>query len=241
MGNRVERKNWYRDPLPMPIGEIVQEYRTAKDPNKMIDILADMNDTNTARIAWILNRCGMTVDPKKMPRAPRAECEEAPQEYWAKSNDAVECDRIRQRFEALEAEREQKAREAAQSMPGFDEPDMTVPEVLKPYPAGAVEQGETGCAEEKETEREGEAVAAERMFETDSQFIKRVTEEYGVPDDGITGGSEEDPPETEDLIAGLWDVFLKYREKLGLGPLRGSDVVRMQELARTARDMEWGD
>jgi len=256
MGNKTERKNWYRDPLPMPIGEIVQEYRTAKNPNKMIDILADMNDTNPVRIAWILNRCGMTVDPKKMPRAPRSECEEAPQEYWAKSNDAVECYRIRQRFEALEAEREQKAREEAQSMPGFDEPDMTMPEVLKPYPAGAVEPGKTGCAEEKETEREGEAVAAERMFETDSQFIKRVTEEYGVPADQLANMIEEPDGiarrreiladaavcvctdrnmlygELEDsfgMIARLWEGYLGI-------PVTENDVVDLMILMKVARN-----
>lgn len=170
---------WATKALALPIDVIVAEYRQAKNPKKMIDILADQCDVNPCRIAWILNRCGMTVPVDKMPRALRSENSFDYVAHWEASEDAAICDRLAEQMRA------------AQSMPGFDEPDMTVTEVLKPYPAGEMEPGKTGCAEEKETEREGEAVAAERMFETDSQFIKRVTEEYGVPDDPLANMIEE--------------------------------------------------
>lgn len=224
--SRKPEIRWATKPLALPIDWIVTEYRQAKDPKKIIDILADQCSTKPCRIAWILNRCGMTVPVDKMPRALRSEKSFDYVAYWETSEDAAICDRLAEQMRA------------AQSMPGFDEPEVTVPEMIKPYPAGAVEPGKTGCAEEKETEREGETVAAERMFETDSQFIKRVTEEYGVPDDDL---AEEDPPETEDLIAGLWEVFLQYRAKIGKGALSVADVLFMQALARDAREMEWED
>ena len=64
---------WATKALALPIDVIVAEYRQAKNPEKMIDILADRCDVNPCRIAWILNRCGMTVPVKKMPRALRSE------------------------------------------------------------------------------------------------------------------------------------------------------------------------
>ena len=157
----------------MPIDEIVQEYRTAKDPGKMIDIMADMNDTNPSRIAWVLHRCGLTVPLKKMPRARRLEGEDDIEEYWENSHDAVVCDEIRRRFEELTEEREQKEREAEQSMPGFDEP-VTVLEKIKPYPAGAVEPGKTGCMKEKETRKEEKSMDAKKAFEPECRIIERI-------------------------------------------------------------------
>lgn len=55
----------------MPVRDIVKEYREAKAPKKQIDILADLNHTKPCRIAWILDRCGETVDKTKLPRKSR--------------------------------------------------------------------------------------------------------------------------------------------------------------------------
>lgn len=83
---------WYDIPLAMSVPDIVKNYREAKYPAKQIDILADMNETNPSRIAWILKRAGCDVPVKKMPRPPRnpgtpdyvALCEQ--------SEDARKCD-----------------------------------------------------------------------------------------------------------------------------------------------------
>lgn len=243
MSKKPEIK-WATKPLALPIDLIVTEYRQAKDPKKIIDILADQCSTKPCRIAWILNRCGMTVPVEKMPRALRCENSFDYVAYWAGSEDAAICDRLAEQMRA------------AQSMPGFDEPDMTVPEVIKPYPAGAVEPGKTGCAEEKETEREVEAVAAERKFETDSQFIKRITEEYGVPDDPLANMIEEpdgiarrreiladaavcvctdrnmlygEPEDSFGMIARLWEGYLGI-------PVTENDVVDLLILMKVARN-----
>ena len=235
---------WATKALALPIDVIVTEYRQAKNPEKMIDILADQCDVNPCRIAWILNRCGMTVPVKKMPRALRSENSFDYVAHWEASEDAAICDRLAEQMRA------------AQSMPGFDEPDMTVPDLIKPYPAGAVEPGKTGCAEEKETEREGEAVKTERMFETDSQFIKRVTEEYGVPDDPQANMIEEpdgiarrreiladaavcvctdrnmlygEPEDSFGRIARLWEGYLGI-------PVTENDVVDLLILMKVARN-----
>ncbi len=205
-------KEWATKALALPIDVIVSEYRQAKDPNKMIDILADQCEVKPCRIAWILNLCGLKVASRKMPRALRGEDSFDYVAYWETCEDAVICDRLAAQIRA------------AQSMPEFDEPEPEETEVKQ--------------------EREGENVEAKTMFETDSQFIKRIADEYGVePEEpgGICGGSEEDPPEIEDLIAGLWEVFLQYRAKLGKGALTAADVQHMQALARTARDVEWED
>lgn len=242
--SRKPEIRWATKPLALPIDWIVTEYRQAKDPKKIIDILADQCSTKPCRIAWILNRCGMAVPVDKMPRALRGENSFDYVAYWADSEDAAICDRLAEQMRA------------AQSMPGFDEPDMTVPDLIKPYPAGAVEPGKTGCAEEKETEIEGEAVAAERMFETDSQFIKRITEEYGVPDDPLANMIEEpdgiarrreiladaavcvctdrnllygEPEDSFGMIARLWEGYLGI-------PVTENDVVDLLILMKVARN-----
>lgn len=106
MSMKVSRKDWFKEPLAMPIGDIVQDYCAGKNPKEMIGILADMNETNTIRIAWILDRCGVPVNQLYLPRPPRDPGAEDPREYWAARRDAVECDRIRKQREELKAERQ---------------------------------------------------------------------------------------------------------------------------------------
>lgn len=240
MSKKYTGEKWAKKAMCLPIDVMVTEYRQAKDPQKMIDILADQCEVNPCRIAWILDRCGLAVDPKKLPRALRGDESFDYVTFWENSDDAVVCDRIRKQIRA------------AQSMPEFDEPAR---EMLKPYPAAEMEPAKNGCAEEKETEREGENVDA-RMFETDSQFIKRVTEEYGVPDDdlaemqgesaGITRRREVlmsaaicvctdrnlmygEPEDSFGLISQLWSGFLGI-------PVSENDVMDMMILLKVARN-----
>ncbi len=65
------KMQWYEKPLMMSVRDIVKEYREAKKPKAQIDILADLNHTKSCRIAWILERCGETVDKTKLPRKSR--------------------------------------------------------------------------------------------------------------------------------------------------------------------------
>lgn len=67
----VNKIQWYEKPLIMPLRDIVKEYREAKNSKKQIDILADLNHTKSCRIAWLLARCGETVDVVKLPRKPQ--------------------------------------------------------------------------------------------------------------------------------------------------------------------------
>lgn len=117
------KKDWYKEPLAMPVGEIVQDYCMGKNKKEMLTVLADRNDTKPCRIAWILDRCGVEVDVKSLPRAVRTDGAEDLRDYWARLPEAIECDMIRERRAALEAERENAKRKAAQSMPEFDEPE----------------------------------------------------------------------------------------------------------------------
>lgn len=86
---------WYDRPLVMPIPDIAKEYREALHHNKQIDILADLNDTKPCRIAWILNRCGLSVSPKKMPRGPRKDDTMDYVALWEQSEDARIADEYR--------------------------------------------------------------------------------------------------------------------------------------------------
>ena len=86
---------WYEKPLAMSVGDIVKEFREAKYPEKQIEILAQLNDTRTVRIAWLLNRSGEAVDPRKLPREPRTEDGVDLNTVWASLPEADEADVIR--------------------------------------------------------------------------------------------------------------------------------------------------
>ena len=59
--------------ISMDLETIDMMYREAKDRKKQIDIIADMNETEPAYIALLLQRMGNDVHQHKMPRAPRTE------------------------------------------------------------------------------------------------------------------------------------------------------------------------
>lgn len=100
MGARIHYAKvmmWYDRPLPISIPDLCKEYREAAHPNKQIDIFADMFETKPSRIAWILNRAGCDVSPKKMPRIQRNSESIDYVALWEESEDARICDEYRER------------------------------------------------------------------------------------------------------------------------------------------------
>lgn len=93
----IKNADWVTVPLAVPIDVMVHEYRMAKKPKEMLDILADQNGTKSTRIAWIMRRCGLDVDSVKLPRkkTPNSFDYDA---FWSGSADAAVCDRIRQQM-----------------------------------------------------------------------------------------------------------------------------------------------
>lgn len=143
-------KDWDTKELPLRIDLMVTEYREARDKKAQIDILAEQCGTKTCRIAWILDRCGLAVDPKKLPRALRGENSFDYVAHWESSMDAVICDRIRERFRGLAEEAVEKLRETVEKEPEMVEMRM----------GGA--DTETVPAEEPKTGQNGDTDVPER-------------------------------------------------------------------------------
>lgn len=110
-------KDWAVKELAIPIDVMVHEYRMAKNKEEQIDILADQCGTKTCRIAWILDRCGLDVNPKKKTRALRNEGSFDYVAHWQNSADAVACDRIREQMQELAAEAVKKLKETVEKEP----------------------------------------------------------------------------------------------------------------------------
>ena len=87
--------NWYEKPLQMSVADICKEYREAKEHDKQIKILAELNDTQTTRIAYLLARAGENVEYRYLPRAPRTPDGVDLNEVWDKSPEAAEADAVR--------------------------------------------------------------------------------------------------------------------------------------------------
>lgn len=87
--------NWYEKPLQMSVADICKEYREAKARDKQIKILAELNDTQTTRIAYLLARAGENVEYRYLPRAPRTPGGVDLNEVWDKSPEAAEADAVR--------------------------------------------------------------------------------------------------------------------------------------------------
>lgn len=118
MGNfKGYDKDWATKELPLRIDLMVSEYRQARDKKAQIDILAEQCGTRPCRIAWILDRCGLTVDPKKLPRALRGEHSFDYVGHWESSTDAVICDRILERHRELAGEAVEKLKETVEKEP----------------------------------------------------------------------------------------------------------------------------
>lgn len=89
--------DWAVVPFAVPIDVMVHEYRMTKKPKEMLEILADQNETKAVRIAWILRRCGLDVDTRKLPRM-RNDISFDYDAFWSESADAAVCDRIREQM-----------------------------------------------------------------------------------------------------------------------------------------------
>ena len=87
--------NWYEKPLQMSVADICKEYREAMHHEKQIKILAELNDTQTTRIAYLLARAGENVEYRYLPRAPRTPDGVDLNEVWDKSPEAAEADAVR--------------------------------------------------------------------------------------------------------------------------------------------------
>ena len=87
--------NWYEKPLQMSVADICKEYREAMHHEKQIKILAELNDTQMTRIAYLLARAGENVEYRYLPRAPRTPDGVDLNEVWDKSPEAAEADAVR--------------------------------------------------------------------------------------------------------------------------------------------------
>lgn len=250
-------KDWDTKTLDVPIPEIVHEYRLAADKNAQIDILADLCGVKPCRIAWILERCGLKVDPKKMPREPRDPAREDPRRKWEASSDAKVCDGIRKQLEELAEEELQKARERAQSMDGFDMPDEEPAGDAGESVVESVVGNEESVAEAMESvgEMGGSVMEEIRPFETEKMLIRRLeaaVEKCDEPDAseaGRTVGADlrreilidasvcvcsdrnrmyGEPEDNFAVIAKFWSDYLGV-------PVTAGDAVNMMILFKVAR------
>lgn len=243
MGNfKGYDKDWATKELPLRIDLMVSEYRQARDKKAQIDILADQCGTQPCRIAWILDRCGLDVDPKKLPRARRSENSFDYVAHWESSGDAVICDRIRERLEAVEREKERDRREAEQSMPGFDseeeqrgETEETVekePEMVEMWMGGADTEAVPAESDKVEMPAESEVAEAEterpEKWKDPADLRREILSDAAVcvcSDRNLMYGEPED---NFDVIAAMWSAYLGI-------PVTAADVAAMMILFKVAR------
>ena len=235
MGNfKGYDKDWATKELPLAIDVMVTEYRQARDKKAQIDILADQCGTKPCRIAWILDRCGLAVDPKKMPRAPRGENSFDYVANWESSGDAVICDRIMERFRGLAEEAVEKLKETVEKEPEMVEMWMegneteTVPAEAEPEAAAEAEtaeaepeaaaEAETAEAETERSEKWKDPADLRREILTDAAVCVCSDRNlmYGEPEDNF------------DVIAAMWSAYLGM-------PVTGADVAAMMILFKVAR------
>lgn len=226
MGNfKGYDKDWATKELPLRIDLMVTEYRQARDKKAQIDILAEQCGTQPCRIAWILDRCGLAVDPRKMPRALRGENSFDYVGHWESSVDAVICDRILERHRELAGEAVEKLKETVEKEP----------EMVEMWMGGA--DTETVPAESDEAEMPAESEAAEAEVELpekgggwkDPADLRReILTDAAVcvcSDRNLMYGEPED---NFDVIAAMWSAYLGM-------PVTGADVAAMMILFKVAR------
>ena len=222
MGNfKGYDKDWATKELPLRIDLMVSEYRQARDKKAQIDILADQCGTKPCRIAWILDRCGLAVDPKKLPRALRGENSFDYVAHWESSGDAVICDRIRERFRGLAEEAVEKLKETVEKEPEMVEMWMegneteTVPAEAEPE---AATEAETAEAETERPEKWKDPADLRREILSDAAVCvcSDRNRMYGEPEDNF------------DVIAAMWSAYLGM-------PVTGADVAAMMILFKVAR------
>lgn len=117
-------KDWYDRPLTMTIGEITHEFRTAKHPTKMVEVLADLNSTRASRIWWILWQCGLPVDRRAFNKIHKYE------DTWYQMHGA-ECAGVKQILAEMgESEMEEENKAVSEAIP--ERADETPAEPVKP-------------------------------------------------------------------------------------------------------------
>lgn len=222
MGNfKGYDKDWATKELPLRIDLMVSEYRQARDKKAQIDILAEQCGTQPCRIAWILDRCGLAVDPKKLPRARRSEETFDYVGHWESSMDAVICDRIMERFRGLAEEAVGKLKETVEKEPEMVEMWLegneteTVPAEAEPEAAA---EAETAEAETERPEKWKDPADLRREILTDAAVCVCSDRNlmYGEPEDNF------------DVIAAMWSAYLGM-------PVTASDVAAMMILFKVAR------
>ena len=212
MGNfKGYDKDWATKELPLRIDLMVTEYRQARDKKAQIDILAEQCGTQPCRIAWILDRCGLAVDPRKMPRALRGENSFDYVAHWESSMDAVICDRIMERFRGLAEEAVEKLKETVE----------TEPEMVEMWMGGADTEtvpAETAEAETERPEKWKDPADLRREILSDAAVCVCSDRNlmYGEPEDNF------------DVIAAMWSAYLGM-------PVTASDVAAMMILFKVAR------
>lgn len=229
--------------LPMEIGEIVTDYRHAKNKDAQIGILDDLCGVDECRIAWILRRCGLEVNPKKMPRALRNENSFDYVAFWEQSDDAKKCDEIRLRREALELEAELKKRKEAQSMPEFDA--LEEPASAKNEPASAGTAQKSLEAEKSleitegdiDTMGECELLPFERDEKSGGDLRREILQDAEVCVCSDRNLSYGEPEDNFAVIAELWTGYLNglLHAEGGIS-LCSEEVADMMILFKVARN-----
>lgn len=209
-------KNWHTKELPLAIDVMVTEYRQARDKKRQIDIMADQCGTKPCRIAWILDRCGLAVDLKKMPRALRGENSFDYVAHWENSMDAVICDRIRERHRELAEEEITKLREIVEKEPEMVEMWMEGNET-ETVPAGA-EPEEATEADTSRPEKWKDPADLRREILTDAAVCVCSDRNlmYGEPEDNFG------------VTAAMWSAYLG-------DSVTAADVAAMMILFKVAR------
>lgn len=216
--------DWATVPFAVPIDVMVHEYRMAKKPKEMLEILADQNETKAVRIAWILRRCGLDVDPRKLPRMKNENSFDY-DAFWSESADAVVCDRIREQMgrmneveEMEEMESELTNRVASQLI---EFPQETSAELVRKDVPPEEDQA-NGCAEELKRMRD---ITPEK--EPEKPEVKQDPVE--VDDHGIYR-----------IIGELWSIYLDKLRERGVFMLGSVEVLEMQDLERMVHELVEG-
>lgn len=226
MGNfKGYGKDWATKELPLQIDLMVSEYRQARNKKTQIDILAEQCGTQPCRIAWILDRCGMTVDPKKLPRALRGENSFDYVAHWESSMDAVICDRIMERHRELAGEAVEKLKETVKKEP----------EMVEMWMGGA--DTETVPAESDEAEMQAESEADESEVELPGKWEKwkdpadlrrEILTDAAVCVCSDRNAQYGEPEDNFDVVAAMWSAYLGM-------PVTAADVAAMMILFNVAR------
>ena len=236
MGNfKGYDKDWATKELPLAIDVMVTEYRQARDKKAQIDILADQCGTKPCRIAWILDRCGLAVDPKKMPRALRGENSFDYVANWENGMDAVICNRIRERFRELAEEAVEKLQETVEKEPEMVEMWMggadteTVPAETAEADTETV-PAETAEAETETVPEETAEAETERSekWKDPADLRREILADAAVCVCSDRNRMYGEPEDNFDVIAAMWSAYLGM-------PVTGADVAAMMILFKVAR------